>query len=436
MSSIEKARRLWRELREGAQPRGFARSVAQTILLRLAGVLLAFLSSMLMARMLGAHGYGVYAYVMATAAVLSLPAALGLPQYLVREGAGRMRGVSWLRRWADRRVMVAGALMASPLLLAAWLSQDAERRCLFALATLVPLLTALAEVRRSLLQANGLVVRSQLAASVFVPSGMLIGLAVLWWLNTQVEVWEVMALTVAVAMLPSLINGFQLRTVIAAVGDAGLTSRPTVSLRAAMRFMWLSTLYLLLSRADLIMLGLLSSSSNAGLYAVASRAADLVALLLVASNMVIAPMVAKLHRDDELQKLQELLTVTMRFVVCASLPLVLLLFFGAGWLLPLFYGDAYADGAVVLRILVVAQFVLVLGGPLGTTLEMTGNENACLMVIGWVVVLNVVLNALLIQSFGAAGAAVATCLSVIVGRVLLWQRVRRLVLLRSTAWGV
>lgn len=435
MSLTEKMGRFWRDLRGDAERWAFMRSAAGMVLLRVAGVLLAFLTSMLMARTLGTQGYGSYAYVMAIAAVLSLPAALGLPQYLVREGANRTAGVLWLRRWADRKVMAAGALMALLMLLAAWFASDAERRHLFALAAFVPLLSALSEVRRSLLQANGLVVRSQLAGLLLVPLTMLIGVTALWHFNTRVEVWAVMVITAAATILPCLVNGLQLRSVIAAGGGGSSVRSPAVSTRAAMRFMWLGALYLLLSRTDLIMLGILSSNANAGVYAVASRAADLIPLVLVASNMVIAPRIAKLYRDNELEKLQTLLNATMKVVVCASLPLVLLLFFGAGWLLTLFYGEAYADGALVLRLLVVAQFILVLGGPLGTTLEMTGNEKSCLVAMVWVVTLNILLNALLIPKLGANGAASATCVSVIVGRVLLWRKVRQLVLLRSTALG-
>ena len=436
MDFFEKTGRWWRNLHVDAERWSFMRSTITMMLVRIGGVSLAFLSSMVMARLLGAQGYGLYAYVMAIAAVLSLPAALGLPQYLVREATGHMAGALRLRRWADHRVIVAGALMALMMLLAAWFTSDIERRCLFALAALIPLLNALSEVRRSLLQANGLVARSQLAPLLFVPLAMLVGMAALWHFYARIEAWEVMVMTVAAAGLPFLVNGLQLRALLTTAKGRESAHIPAVTTRAAMRFMWLGALYLLISRTDLIMLGIFSGDEDAGVYAVASRAADLVPLLLISANMVIAPRIADLYRNGELEKLQKLLTTAMRLIVIASLPLTLLLFFGAGWLLPLFYGEAYADGALVLRLLVLAQFILVLGGPLGTTLEMTGNEKASLAVMAWVACLNIAMNALLIPVFAANGAAVATCASVIVGRILLWRKVRQLVTLRSTALGI
>lgn len=435
MELIKNLEQIFRSIINDAKRQAFVRSVGGIMLLRLIGVFLTFLSSMVLARILGTQGYGLYSYIIAIVAVLAFLATLGLPQYLVREGAVHKTGTLWLRRWADKKVIIAGVLISLTMMLAGWLNSDIEQRFLFLLAGLIPTLSALSEVRRSLLQANGLVVRSQLSAMVIVPLVMLIGLALMLHVNSQVEAWEVMALTVTAAFIPYLINGLQLRCIIKNLDEIVPEKKPHVSISNAIRFMWLGALYLLLNRSDLIMLGLISSNANAGIYAVASRAADLVPILLIASNMVIAPKIAILYRDGELEKLKKMLTTTIKVVVFASLPLALLLFFGANWLLLLFYGEDYAEGALVLRLLVVAQFIVVLGGPLGTTLEMTGNEKACLIATAWVVILNIILNALLIPKFGGNGAAVASCVSLIIGRILLWKKVRQFVLLRPTARG-
>ncbi len=436
MRIVEKIGRIWCYLHEDAERWALVRSSVAMILVRMCGVFLAFVASVVMARLLGAWGYGIYTHTMAIAAVLSLPAALGVPQYVVREAAGRMGAAAWLRQWADRRVMVAGVLVAVLVLLVAHLATDAGRRSLYFLVAVVPLLGALSEVRRGLLQANGFAVRSQVAPLLLVPLATLVGLALLWCFSASIDVWSVMVVTVVVATIPLLVNGLQLRFVLAMKQPAGAERMPVVATRTAMRFMWLGGLYLLLSRTDLIMLGFLSSDEGTGVYAVASRAADLVPLLLVAANMVIAPRIAKLYREGNMAGLQQVLTVTMKVVILGSLPVVLFLFLGAGWLLPFFYGETYTDGVLVLRILVVSQFILVLGGPLGTTLEMTGHEKASLIVMAWVVSMNVLLNLALIPTFGANGAAAATCVSVIVGRVLYWRKVRRLVLVRPTAVGI
>ncbi|WP_282267229.1 flippase [Stenotrophomonas sp. PS02298] len=426
---------LRRGLHQGPERGSVLRSVLATTLIRLASIFLSFVASLVMARVLGVADYGIYSYVMAIAALLGVAVALGFPQYLVREASARPEWVLGLWRWADRGVMLAGVGGAALMLLLAWREDSARRGMALALAAVIPMLTALSEVRRGLLQASGLVVRSQAALLLIAPLFMLTGVCWLWQVGSVVDVWQVMLLGVAACAVSLVVTSVLLRRSVRGTEPVDIGDSRVLKVATSIRFMWLGALYMLLSRTDLIMLGLLSNDEDAGVYAVASRAADLVPLLLMAANIVMAPRIASLYRDGELSRLQEFLTSMMRVVVLCSLPLALFLFIGANWLLRFFYGDAYLDGVPVLRLLVVAQFVLVLGGPLGTMLEMTGNEKSSLAVMTWVVLLNVVSNAVLIPPLGASGAAFATCISVVLGRLLLLRKVRALLSVRVTALG-
>ena len=411
------------------------RSALAAASVRMGGLVLAFFSSVVCARILGVDGFGRYTYVMAVAGVLSVPAALGMPQYLVREVAGRVEWVEYLRRWADKRAVQAGCALAFIMLSVSFCVDASELRWLFALSAVVPLLTAVAEVRRGLLQGVGMVVLSQVAPLLFVPFIVLLGVLTLNHIFEDVQVWQVMLVTVVASAASLILSDVFLRA--GRVIDSRVVSgmAPNVSIVSAVRFMWLGALYLLLSRTDLIMLGVLSSDEDVGVYAVSSRAADLVPLVLAASNMVIAPRIARFYREGRMEEMRKLLSSTMRLVLLGTLPVVLILLVGANWLLVFFYGEAFADGATVMRLLVLSQLVLVLGGPLGTVLEMTGNEKASLQVLMWVVALNAVLNVFLIPHFGSLGAASATCLSVVLGRILLFRKVRTLVSLRPKFFG-
>jgi O-antigen/teichoic acid export membrane protein len=73
------------DLRPGTRRSELVRSAGMVTGLKIIGGLLAFVASLLYARALGPHGYGLYSYVIAWTTVLAIPVALGLPQYLVRE---------------------------------------------------------------------------------------------------------------------------------------------------------------------------------------------------------------------------------------------------------------------------------------------------------------------------------------------------------------
>src|SRR5690606_19151312 len=131
--------------------------------LRVVGIGVVFVSSIVFARMLGPDGYGRYVFVMALASIFALGAGLGLPQYLVREVARLGSGptMPWMLRWADSRVLLVGAIAAGALVAGGMLSNSPQGRATFFAAALIPLAAPLAEIRGALLQSQGAIARSQ-----------------------------------------------------------------------------------------------------------------------------------------------------------------------------------------------------------------------------------------------------------------------------------
>jgi O-antigen/teichoic acid export membrane protein len=410
------------ELRPDTQRGKLVRATAITGGQKAAAALLAFVASMVYARTLGAHGYGLYAYVSAWIAISTIPVAMGLPQYLIREGAKYRDRIPFLRRWADTRILISGTVALVAMACAALIPYAAGARWLFIIAAPVPLLAGLAAVRSALLQARGHVARSQWPTLLFAPGVTLAVFSVLALLRDGVSADDLMFVTLAASLLPLLINSLQLRR----TADDSWTDAPLqATLRAAVPFMWVSGLLLLNSRVGLIILGAFNGAYDSGVYAIATKAADLTGFVMITGNLVLAPKLAELHHAGDRELLHGLVRRATRRMLVLSIPIALILGVGAESLLRAFYGDEFAGGAAILRILVIAQIITVASGPLGTLLNMTGHEaaNAKSMLIA--VALNVVLNFALIPQFGALGAAVAMAISMLGSRLLLWRAVRR-----------
>lgn len=87
-----------------------------SLLLKATNAGLMFASTVLLARLLGAAGYGIYAYALSLVTLLALPAHAGLPTLVLRETAkglaqGRpdlVKGAWW---WAGRVVAVLSLLV-------------------------------------------------------------------------------------------------------------------------------------------------------------------------------------------------------------------------------------------------------------------------------------------------------------------------------------
>ncbi|MGH8275025.1 MAG: flippase [Gammaproteobacteria bacterium] len=408
------------------------RSAGLTAGFKVIATLIAFGASLIYARALGPHGYGLYAYVIAWAMLFGILVGMGIPGYLVREAAKMPASVRWMRRWADKRVLVSG-FVAAVLMACAWfLPQAEDARWLFVVAALLPLLNSLGSVRSALLRSCGWVARSQWPSLIAGPALMLTVLAILWGLRGRLYPIELVAAMMGATFFQLAINEVQLRR---AAPGARVPPEKGIRIRAALPFMWLGGLYLLNSRVDLIMLGSINGAHDAGIYAIASRAAALVPFVVTAANLVLAPRIARLYHAGDRTLLQRMITAAARRVFLATLPLALLLIVAAWWLLYYLFGADFTPAARPLQILAASQLAVIAFGSVGTILNMAGQERRSMIGLMLAVVLNIVLNAILIPRLGPEGAAIATGSSRVFAQALLWFWLRRRLHIRPSAFG-
>ncbi len=409
------------------------RSAGVTAALKIGGTLITFGASLVYARALKPHGYGLYAYVLAWAGLLTLPAGLGFPLYLVREGAKFPSSLRPLLAWADSRLLVSGLIFGILLICAVFLPQAAGARWLFVVAAPIPLLNNMGDVRAALLHVLGWVARSQWPKFILGPGLTLAVLAGLWIWQGRLYPVELIASMVAAAILTVLINQLQFRR---AARNLDSKSLPSVSIKSALPFMWLGMLYMINNRTDLIMLGSIKGAHDAGIYAVAMRAGEVITFVLMAADMVLRSRIARLYHDGDYHVLQRLLTAAVRRIALLSAPIAILFIVAASPLLYHLYGPAYAEGATALRILAGAQLFSVLFGSTDHILNMTGYERLTMRGVGVSVLLNIILNFILVPPFGIEGAAIATSTSLVVWNFLLWFWVRSKLQLRPSVFGI
>jgi O-antigen/teichoic acid export membrane protein len=409
------------------------RTTLLTGVIRCGALGLAFVASLLYARALGPTEYGRYAYVLAWTALLTVPASLGLPQYLIREGTKATGQVRSLRAWADHRVLVAGLACGGLMVGLSLFPGNADASQLMLLAMILPLLNALAGVRSGLLQARARIIASQWPNLLLAPTLILIALISLWLISGQLSAEMLVLVTVLAALVPLAINHWQLTRSAAQPDAAGPHS---ADLKAALPFMWLNALFLINSRTDLIMVGALRGAHDAGIYSVASRAAELVAFFLTVTNTIIGPHIARMHLTKEHGRLQHLASETARRLLLVTLPIACVMLIGAPYLVRVFYGAGFADAAIVLQVLAIGQLMTVVFGPVGILLNMTEYASLSAKAFGISAMINVLFNVLLIPSLGSVGAAISTACSLTLCAAMRWWFVRRYLDLRPSALGI
>jgi O-antigen/teichoic acid export membrane protein/Mrp family chromosome partitioning ATPase len=191
--------------------------------------------------------------------------------------------------------------------------------------------------------------------------------------------------------------------------------------------------------ADILLLGLLGSSGQVGVYTVATRLVHLATFVMLPINAAFAPRVADLEARGDTASLRHTYQLAESWIIRLSLPAFVLLMVFPADLLALF-GKGFAVGAAVTMILAVGKFVDAATGPCGLMLNMSGRPGINVLdnLVG--LVLNVVLNLLLIPRYGIVGSAVAWAVSLCLvngARVVqVWLAMRMLPFERAAAKGL
>lgn len=159
----------------------------------------------------------------------------------------------------------------------------------------------------------------------------------------------------------------------------------------------------------LAFLAQLAGSRAVALFGAAVAIARAPQLLYFAFTYRFSPTIARLWEDRRHEQLHELLKSVTRWVTVLEIPFLALLIAVPGVFIGLF-GAQYRDGAVVLSLFATAVLLDSVAGPVETMLVMTG-EVRLELVANMVAVAAVVPVAyVLIGSYGANGAAIATIL--------------------------
>lgn len=404
------------------------RGGAGTFALQIGAAALSIGGSVVFARVLGAEQYGAYAFALAVVGLLVLPANLGVPGLVVREVAALGERREWgplrgLLGWSTRLVTASAvtvAVLTAAVVAAFDLGPAPARTPLLFAALLVPL-AALVQFGASVLRGLRRVVLGHAAETVARPAlALAIFLAAYGFVGDSIDArWAVVAQVGAAALTLAAVSIVTVTRLPGRVMSTPPSVTPRAWLAAAVPMMLIGAAHVVNVNADVVMVGAFDGATAAGVYRVSTRGAQAVVFVLIAANTVLQPVVASLYARGEIDRLQAVLTRSVRMMVAISLPTALVLVVFGGPILRGIFGSDFAAGDDALAILAVGQLVNAGVGSGGMVLTMTGYEREAARAVGVGAVANVVLNLALIPPFGIEGAAVATGLSIVVWNALL-----------------
>ncbi len=411
---------LWKKLQGKGIGAVLARGAGGSFAVMVLGAAMAFGTSILLTRLLGVTQYGIYIYALTWINLLALVCQLGMNTSLLRFVAAYKANGEWglLRGLHDRSiqyVLLASFIIGVTTAFVVWLLHDrigADQAKTFWIALLLLPLIALTGLRRAGLRAFRRVVKAELPDSFFRP--LLIAVLASGFIILSQK--HLQATQVMVFNLIGALTAFFIGTVwLTKAMPEQLRHNPPVYagrewLRVSLPLFFMSGMSLILNKTDIIMVGVILDSEQAGIYAVASRVAGLVVFGLTAANAIAAPMISELYSTERYQELQRMITLAARgigaFTLVVSISLVIL----GQYMLGLF-GEDFVIGYLPLLILLGGQAINALAGSVGFLMTMTGHQKQAAKIFGTSAILNIVANAFLIPTLGLIGAAIATAVT-------------------------
>jgi len=377
---------------------------------------LQLLTQILTARLLGPAGFGLWAVGITFIRALGVLLSWGFSEAIVRFGTGGLAEASSLgSRNTARLVRIGtslGILGGMLLFLAAgWVSVTVFRK-----TELVPVFRVLAPALAAFAAIEVLAASTRLTKKMHHSAlARDLGPAVL----------HLGLITVCVALSLGLIAA-SVATSVAYVFGAGLawliarrirvrpgnlkSTRPTTS--GVLRYAGIATLAgvfgFVVTRADLLFVGVFLDSASAGHYMAAVQFSLVFAVVMLAFSSVFAPMCSELFRASEIDRLQSLYRLSTRWALYVTVPFIVPLLIAAPDVLGLVYGEEFAIASTALRILLLGQLIQISVGLVYTLLMMAGGEVLWLRLSGFAAALGIALPIILVPRFGIVGAAAST----------------------------
>jgi len=416
------------------QSQGLLSQISAAFLVKSSGAVLALTVQIWFARVMGVEQFGVYVLVFSWVTVIAtfsnfgmhLPIIRFVSKYVVGGNYPLLRGM--LLRFGQL-VMVASLVLVVFYLLVVTLVSDGIEPNLYKtlmIAVWAIPLTALTQTGRSFMFAFKRSAIGLVPELLIRPLFIMIGIIIVFQMDKELSAPNAMILMTLGSALALMTTYFLVNQSLPT--EAARCEREfdmLLWIRTAPPFLIVAVAELLISRTDILVLGILRSTSEVGIYASANLLVAATSMMTNSIEGAVAPRFAEHFAKGDTKAIQLLLTRVVWGSTAILLPIASICLLYGDWML-LIFGRDFSSGGVVLIILVFGRVIAAAIGPMGMIMGISGEQRrlAIWMIVAGV--LNVVIAFSLIPFLGIEGAAFAQVailiLYTLVLGYLVWSR--------------
>ena len=388
--------------------------------------IIAYFSSAIVTRVIGADLYGIFLLANSALSIVSLFAVLGLNNGVLRyvsmySGKNDLSRIKGSIIYCARVTLVASLLIGTVVFwLAPLLSKEIFHKPTLTIALKILIaglpFSAITGIYLASLQGLQLIKLKVFVGTVFQPLSRLAFLVVLFLFGFKLL--GVLWATVLSSMVTFVLAFYCLRKNCHCLSGkiAAIFERQQIINFSAPLF-FESFLNTIIGTIDILMLGYFVSSSSVGIYGIALRLSFIIALPLTAFNMIFAPIISNLYVRNEKEILGKLFKTVTKWIFTLSFAVFLVIVLFAKPILSIF-GQDFVIGAFAVLILSFGRLIDAGVGSNGYMLMMTGRPKINLLNSAILCVLTIAMNLLLIPKYEIVGAAIGTAFSVAVINIM------------------
>jgi len=390
-----------------------------SLILKIFGVGFLFFNSAFLGRFLGPEGLGIINISLKIIAVLLMLSLLGIPHLLIKEISianynknwnriSELSYTSFLLNFISSTVIALIIIYyAADISRVVFNESELSEPLQIMLVGMVP--QSFTRLISSLILGFNKVWQSNLLNETL--SAFLVSLLLIfsYLLNIEITLIKVTYMYAGSYFFVSICSFVYWKSIFKFKGDKG--NKILKLIIAAVPFLLVNGSGIIASNTDILMVGWLTDSYQAGLYSVATQIALVTSFFLLVTNSALSPKLASMFANGEISEMNKMVQkITLGLLVIGTVFFLFFVIFGKSILS--IWGEPFVEAYPLLVVLSIGQFFNIGTGCAGFILIMCGYEKIHAKLSLSFVFINIILNYVLIINYGIIGAAVATAITV------------------------
>lgn len=401
--------------------------------IRIASAAIAFISQIILARLMGEFEYGIYAFVWVIVILTGNLSCLGFHTSIIRFyhqhiAGGETAMLRGLNAAACLIALVTATLVGALGFAFLFLFGDS-----IAAYYLVPIgiglfiipMIALGDILDGMARARGWTVSALAPTFILRPILILAFMAAAALIDAPHDATTAMGAALAATYVTTLAHLAQLAALIRKNGsDTPRRYQLGTWMKYSLPLFLVDGIGFMLTNADVVVVGLYLPPDQVGIYFAAAKTIVLVQFVYFSVKAAAAPRFSAIIAANDHGALASFASQATRWTFWPSL-VIGLCALAAGELLLSLFGPNFTDGYWLMVILFAGILTKASIGPAEILLSMAGHQKLCVAVYAVTLIAAVMLYSVMIPLYGLTGAAVAAATAIMIESLLLHLTVRR-----------